>query len=82
MSGRDTDADEHARAPLSDTRVIDVSRFVAGPICTFFLASMGAEVISIEPPALSVSRRLEPLADPAGGARPDYVDGALSLPCL
>jgi crotonobetainyl-CoA:carnitine CoA-transferase CaiB-like acyl-CoA transferase len=71
-----------ARAPLSDTRVIDVSRFVAGPLCTFFLASMGAEVIAIEPPAPSPSRRMPPLADPAGGARGDYVEGALSVPFL
>ena len=77
----DTNARE-SRAPLSDTRVIDVSRFVAGPLCSFFLASMGAEVISIEPPALSASRRMPPLADPDGGARTDYVDGALSMPFL
>jgi CoA:oxalate CoA-transferase len=70
------------RAPLSDTRVLDVSRFVAGPLCTFFLASMGAEVIAIEPPTPSASRRMPPLAGPDGGARDDYVDGALSIPFL
>ena len=73
---------EQGRAPLSDTRVIDVSRFVAGPLATFFLASMGAEVIAIEPPTPSTSRRLPPLAGPEGGQRADYVDGALSLPFL
>jgi CoA:oxalate CoA-transferase len=73
---------DRATAPLSDTRVIDVSRFVAGPLCTFFLASMGAEVIAIESPQPSASRRMPPLADPAGGATSDYRDGALSVPFL
>ena len=68
--------------PLSDVRVIDVSRFVAGPLATFFLASMGAEVIAIEPPTPSTSRRMSPFAGPEGGARGDYVDGALSVPFL
>ena len=72
----------HGRAPLSDTCVLDVSRFVAGPLCTFFLASMGAMVIAVEPPTPSPSRRMPPLADPAGGARHDYVDRALSVPFL
>ena len=33
--------------PLTGVRVVDVSRFVAGPLSTFFLASMGAEVIAV-----------------------------------
>jgi crotonobetainyl-CoA:carnitine CoA-transferase CaiB-like acyl-CoA transferase len=69
-------------APLSGVRVVDVSRFVSGPLASFFLASMGAEIIAIEPPAPSASRRMAPLADPKGGARDDYVDGALSVPFL
>ena len=43
---------------------------------------MGAEVIAIESPLPSASRRMPPLADPDGGARDDYVDGALSVPFL
>jgi crotonobetainyl-CoA:carnitine CoA-transferase CaiB-like acyl-CoA transferase len=69
-------------APLSDITVVDVSRFVSGPLCTFFLASMGATVLAIEHPTPSPSRRMPPLADPAGGLRADYVDGALSVPFL
>jgi len=42
--------------------VLDVSRFVSGPLCTFLLASMGAEVISVESPRTSTSRRLPPFA--------------------
>src|SRR5262249_53179031 len=81
--GRDVTAGADAsNGPLAGIRVIDVGRFVSGPLATFFLASMGAEVLAIEPPVPSVSRRMPPLAGPEGGARTDYVDGALSVPFL
>jgi crotonobetainyl-CoA:carnitine CoA-transferase CaiB-like acyl-CoA transferase len=69
-------------APLAGVRVLDVSRFVSGPLCTFLLASMGAEVLSIESPRTSTSRRLPPFAHPDGGSTPEYVEGALSIPFL
>ncbi len=69
-------------APLAGVRVLDVSRFVSGPLCTFLLVSMGAEVISVESPRTSTSRRLPPFARPEGGNTRDYVDGALSIPFL
>ena len=69
-------------APLAGVRVLDVSRFVSGPLCTFLLASMGAEVISVESPRTSTSRRLPPFAHPDGGSTREYVDGALSIPFL
>ena len=71
-----------APAPLAGVRVLDVSRFVSGPLCTFLLASMGAEVISVESPRTLTSRRLPPFAHPDGGSTREYVDGALSLPVL
>jgi crotonobetainyl-CoA:carnitine CoA-transferase CaiB-like acyl-CoA transferase len=69
-------------APLAGVRVLDLSRFVSGPLCTFFLASMGAEVFAVESPNPSPSRRLPPFALPEGGSSTDYVDGAIAIPFL
>ena len=44
---------------LSDLKVLDLSRALAGPSCTRMLAEMGAEVIKVEPaPSGELSRRL------------------------
>ena len=37
-------------APLAGCRVVDFSKFLPGPYCTWLLADMGAEVIRIENP--------------------------------
>ena len=71
-----------SRGALAGVRVLDLSRFVSGPLCTFFLASLGAEVIAIEPPNVSTSRRLPPFAHPEGGAADTHVEGALAMPFL
>jgi formyl-CoA transferase len=41
--------DEHARGPLNDVRVVDLSRLICGNTLTLMLANFGAEVIKIEP---------------------------------
>lgn len=46
--------------PLSGLKVLDLSRFIAGPLCAQILADFGAEVVKIERPAGEDSRHHGP----------------------
>ena len=55
--------------PLDDVRVIDLTRYTAGPFCTRLLADYGADVVKVEPPGGEpTSRALPPFARRRAGS--------------
>ncbi len=57
---------ENGFAPLSGIRVLDFSKILAGPLCTQYLADLGAEVIKVEPLTGDDTRAWPPFADGVG----------------
>ena len=53
---------------LSGVRVLDLGRYIAGPLCAAMLADQGAEVIRIEPPAGAPDREVMPIGLAGRGA--------------
>lgn len=51
---------------LQGLKVVDLTRVLAGPLCTQILADHGAQVLKVEPPAGDETRKLGPPYTPAG----------------
>lgn len=53
---------------LQGLKVVDLTRVLAGPLCTQILADHGANVVKVEPPAGDETRKLGPPFDSTGSA--------------
>jgi crotonobetainyl-CoA:carnitine CoA-transferase CaiB-like acyl-CoA transferase len=65
--------------PLSGIRVLDLGRMVSGPVCSFHLASLGAEVIRVDQPGGDISWQVPPFIGPNGAHPTRMTDRDISL---
>ena len=67
-AGRPAPADQ----PFAGLRVLDLTRVIAGPVCTRFLAGHGADVLRIDPPGFDEVVALVP--EMSAGKRTTFLD--------
>ena len=60
---------ETPEAPLSGVRVLDLGRMIAAPLCAWYLAGLGAEVLRVELPGGDSGWDLPPFVGPRGAHR-------------
>ena len=67
MSGEESERpDVTVFQPLANLRVLDFSKILAGPLCTQYLADLGAEVVKVEPLKGDDTRSWPPFEDGVG----------------
>ena len=60
------DANTGKFQPLAGFRVLDFTKILAGPLCTQYLADLGADVVKVEPPGGDDTRNWPPFENGVG----------------